>query len=233
MKKKKLLSGSAIFGALLALFLFSGLQKGFCQFDLTGKAGSLTAAEQSVERASSAESQGGEGEVNEELQDYVIHPGDILSVLVWDNPNLSLTVSVRDDGNISYPLIGNIKAGGLTVSDFQKNLTDALANDYVVNPRVVVDVKTRLVKDRFFVYGEVQRPGSFPLEGDIDILKAISMAGGLTDFGSQKVKIVREEDGKRKVIKVNLKALTRAGKVDKRLFIEKNDTVIVERSLFW
>jgi len=239
MSKKTFFYSGAAAVILMAFFSLSVWQRAIAQEEISGQTESLRAAEQGVDMQKAADSQmakqggrGGAQETDEDLEDYIIRPGDMLSVVVWDNPNLSSTVSVRDDGNISFPLIGDIKAVGLTVSTFQKNLTEALSKDYIVSPRLVVDVKTKFSKEKFFVYGEVQRPGSYSLEGEIDVLRAISMAGGITDFAAQKVKLLRDENGKRQVLKVNLRALTRSGKIDKRLFLRKDDTIIVERSLF-
>lgn len=160
------------------------------------------------------------------LEEYIIKSGDILNISVWKHPDLEQSVKVGDNGYISFPLIGNIQAQGLTVSQLKDNISSLLGKDYIVDPLVTITAE----KQNFYIYGEVKTPGSYVLEGKMTLLKAITLAGGLTDFASYSIHIKRKEKGKEKIIKTNIKSiLSDAGK-DILLF--SDDVVIIPRRLF-
>jgi polysaccharide export outer membrane protein len=111
---------------------------------------------------------------------YVIGPLDILSVKVWNQPQLSGFVDVLPDGMISMSLIGEVKADGLTPGQLRDALKTRLS-EFLNNPEVDVQV-TKVNSKRYFVYGGVLRPGEFPLVGTTTIMDALSMIGGFKDF---------------------------------------------------
>lgn len=115
---------------------------------------------------------------------YVIGPLDVLYVRVWNNQNLTGMVDVRPDGMISMALIGDVKADGLTVPQLVDELRMKLA-DYLNSPEVDVQV-TKINSKRFFILGEVGRPGEYPLVSRTTILEALSNAGGFRDTANQK-----------------------------------------------
>jgi polysaccharide export outer membrane protein len=110
-------------------------------------------------------------------QTYHLGPGDHLRVTVYQQPDLSGEFEVDPSGQVSLPLIEPIPAQGLTVRAFQQAVTTKLANGYLVNPRVNVDV---LNYRPFYITGEVNKPGEYPYVAGMNILKAIAMAGGYT-----------------------------------------------------
>ncbi|MCX8043465.1 MAG: polysaccharide export protein, partial [Desulfobacterota bacterium] len=116
-------------------------------------------------------------------QFYVIGCGDRLSIKVWGKENLNTDAIVRPDGKISVPLIGDIQVRGLRVEDLKEEL-DKRFSEYVFEPSVsvtVVDIKSL----KFYVLGEVTRPGEFDLIVPTDILRAIAMAGGFTIYAKK------------------------------------------------
>ena len=112
-----------------------------------------------------------------ERQDYTLGAGDKLKVIVFGHPNMSGEFSVAGDGSVSLPFVGNMKAGGLTIRQFERAVVDRLRPDYLKNPRVSVQV---LNFRPFDIIGEVQRPGSYPYRSGMTVINAVAMAGGFT-----------------------------------------------------
>lgn len=123
---------------------------------------------------------------------YVIHAGDKLGVLVWNQDKLSVKVLVRPDGVITLPLVGDVQVGGLTADGAAKAIAQRL-DGLVVEPRVTVDlVSTRPAS--YSVIGEVNNEGPFPLSVGDGVLNAIAAAGGLNDFANpDEIYVVRQE----------------------------------------
>ena len=151
---------------------------------------------------------------------YLVGPEDVLNIVVWDHKDLTRKVQVSWKGDFSYPLIGKIKADKLTVSQLEKEITQRLSGRYIINPQVTVTVEE--YHRFFYIFGEVEKPGRYPLEAKLTVLKAITIAGGATEKASiNKTKIVREKDGVRKE--------TRAKMGD---MIKSEDVIIVPESFF-
>jgi polysaccharide export outer membrane protein len=108
--------------------------------------------------------------------EYRLGPGDQVRVTVFNEPELTGPYTVGAQGTISYPLVGSIRAGGLTVPEFTSALQTALAT-YVRNPSVSVEVTNYRP---FFILGEVQRPGTYPYSASLTVLNAVATAGGFT-----------------------------------------------------
>jgi polysaccharide export outer membrane protein len=115
---------------------------------------------------------------------YVLGPLDVISVKVWNNPNLSSPLDIGPDGMISLSLIGQVKADGLTAQQLKETLTTRLG-EFLNNPEVDVQV-LKVNSKRYFVYGEVGRPGEFPLIQETTIMDALASVGGFRDFANQK-----------------------------------------------
>ncbi|MBV8185732.1 MAG: polysaccharide export protein [Alphaproteobacteria bacterium] len=110
-------------------------------------------------------------------QGYKLGPNDRLRIIVFGQPTLTGEFTVDGNGMLSYPLIGNIDAGGLTVGELQQAITRKLEPDYPVNPNVSAEVVTRRP---FYVIGEVQKPGTYPYVTQMTALNAVALAGGFT-----------------------------------------------------
>ncbi len=157
---------------------------------------------------------------------YVIGPEDALYIHVWKEDALSRTVSVRIDGNISLPLIHEIKAAGLTPLQLGAAITEKLKGFYE-NPNVSVTV---MKTNSFNVYisGEVKTPGVYKLEEEATILQIIPMAGGFTEWAKQnKILIIRRENGGEKRMAVSYKKAMK-GEPSSTVILKPGDTVIVE-----
>ena len=156
-----------------------------------------------------------EAKTVESAKRYVIGPLDVLSVKVWNQPQLSGFVNVLPDGMISMSLIGEVKAEGLS----PRQLGDALKtrlSEFLNNPEVDVQV-TKVNSKRYFVYGGVLRPGEFPLVGTTTVMDALSMIGGFKDFAKpNKITIQRGTQ----TFHFNYKDFSKGKNMDKNVNIE-------------
>jgi len=158
-------------------------------------------------------------------ENYVIGCEDVLYIHVWKEDALSRTVPVRMDGNISLPLIRDIKAAGFTPLQLEAAITERLKGFYD-NPNVAVTVmETNSFK--VYVSGEVKTPGVYRLRSETSILQIIPVAGGFTEFAKKsKILVIRNENGKETRITVNYKKAVK-GDPNSNLVLKSGDTIIV------
>jgi polysaccharide export outer membrane protein len=131
----------------------------------------------------------------EDISGYKLGSGDKVRVTVFGHEDLSGEFEVDGSGNVSLPLIRNIKAEGLTPRELEQVIADRLSPDYLVNPRVSVEV---LNYRPFYIYGEVTKPGSFPYVNGMTVINAVAMAGGFTYRArTSRVRIIRANDPSR------------------------------------
>jgi polysaccharide export outer membrane protein len=164
--------------------------------------------------------------------DYLVGPGDVLKVTVYDHPDLSSTVRVNNDGTINFPLVDTMQIEGLSVSQVGGRVADALANGYIVNPEVAVFVE-EFRSRKVNVMGQVKNPGLFELRGPISLLELISRAGGLTPDAGETVNITRRSDaaaGQEQLLKVDLKSLTQDGDTGNDVAILDGDSIFVTQA---
>jgi len=124
------------------------------------------------------------------VADYVIGPQDVLSIQVFDQPDLGGKYTVDADGTFSFPLIGRVKAGSLTLRGFERELKERLADGYFRSPQVTVAVE-QYRSQRVFVMGEVRQPGPVSLTGGMTLIEALARAGSTLPTSSGEVSIVR------------------------------------------
>ena len=128
--------------------------------------------------------------------DMPLGPGDMLRISVYGSPDLSLETRVSESGKITYPLIGEIDVGQLTVATAQARIAALLANGgYVKRPQVNI-VVTSVQSQQVSVLGNVNKPGRYPLEGRRNVVDMLALAGGINADGAETVLLVRERDGK-------------------------------------
>jgi len=158
--------------------------------------------------------------------DYVIGPEDVLSIVFWREKDLSADVVVRPDGKISLPLLKDVQAAGLSPDQ----LTDALvkaAAKYVSQPNATVMVK-EINSRKVFVVGQVAKPGTFPLTGDMTVLQAIAVAGDVLEYAkATKITVVRQEGGAEQRFKFNYRDVLKGKDVGQNIRLKPGDTVIV------
>jgi polysaccharide export outer membrane protein len=163
----------------------------------------------------------------ESQNDYVINAGDTLEITTWKEPDLSRTdIIVRTDGKISFPLLNDVQAAGLTAAELKRIIESGL-KEYVELPVVTVNV-TQLGSQKFYVLGEVIRTGEYPLTKDLTVLQAFALAGGFTQWASKKeIILMRKEGGKEKIYRINYNNITKGKDFDQNLKLQADDTIIV------
>jgi len=165
---------------------------------------------------------------------YKLQPSDIITITVHGQPDLTTKTRVASDGNISFPLVGTVKAEGLTVQELELSLKALLEEKYLVSAPVLIFIEEYHPR-QVSVVGEVTKPGKYdmPQEKAMTLVEAIAMAGGFTkDAQIEKVKIMRTENSKQKVITVNVKEITIKGRQDKDVVLKPDDVIVVPESFF-
>ncbi len=158
--------------------------------------------------------------------DRTIKEGDLLEIKVTGHDDLHRKVTVDNAGDIEYPLVKKVGAAGRTLTEFSIEFEQRLA-EYVRYPHVEISFK-----NTFFIYGEVCKPGEYELEGRINVLKAITIGGGFTDFSSHSVNIIRSSSGT-KSIRVNVDSIISGKKGrDALTLIEPGDVIVIPQSFF-
>ena len=158
--------------------------------------------------------------------EYRVGEGDAIQVSVWKEPDLSKTATVRPDGMVSLPLIGEVKVIALTSSEIKDLVTSKLAA-FVVSPIVTVEI-TEIRSRRIFITGEIVRPGTYPLAGPTTVLQLIAQAGGLTPFAKRKsIVILRQENGRPVKYPFNYSEVVHGRTPEQNIALVPGDTVVV------
>ena len=161
-----------------------------------------------------------------EMPDYRIAAEDVLDVSVWREPELQRQVIVRPDGGISLPLVGNIQAAGRTPAELEEAILQKLTT-YIPDAVVTVSV-LELRGLRVYVTGNVRNPGQFEVGRYIDVLQAITLAGGFTPFADKgDVQIIRRVDGREKVLKFNYNQVERGKNLHQNIRLQTYDVVLL------
>lgn len=154
---------------------------------------------------------------------YTIGPADVLQIIVWREPELTRDVTVRFDGMITIPLLGDVSAAGKTPGEVAAALTKGLER-FIQSPRVTVGV-AQAMSARFYVVGQVTRPGDFPLSGRTTVLQALALAGGFRDFAkTDQIILVRQDQT---VVPVNYKRLADGKETSQNVVLRPGDTLVV------
>jgi polysaccharide biosynthesis/export protein len=157
---------------------------------------------------------------------YIIGAQDVLDISVWKEPEVSRVVPVRPDGKISLPLLNDVQAAGLTPSLLAAQLTVSLKK-FVTSPQVTVIVIT-INSQRIYIIGEVTRPGAFSMLPGMNVLQALSSAGGFTPFAKTKsIYVLRMENGKQQKYPVNYKEVVSGKHPEQDILLKAGDTIVV------
>ena len=172
--------------------------------------------------------------------DYLIGKEDILEIIVWGHDDLKRVAPVSLEGMISFPLIGEIRAEGISTVALEKVIAAKLGEGYIVNPQVTATVK-EYKSQRVFVMGEVNQPGTYSVTRENNILFVLSQAGGPTKEAGEELVVIRPgrrvdraltieeaEKAKEQIIQANLRDVL-AGDQKSKITIRDGDTVIVSK----
>lgn len=173
-------------------------------------------------------------------QDYIVGAQDLLTISVFEEPQLSGRFRVDNDGTFTFPFIGRVQAAGQTLRAIEDRLTKALAAGYLKNPQVNVEVD-QYKSQSVFVIGEVRLPGKYPLAGNMSLIEALAQAGSMTSTASNEVLIVHPKERRTTgpimpddtsgadVVRVNIRDL-QSGKLAHNVEIKDGDTIFVPKA---
>lgn len=171
---------------------------------------------------------------NASKHDYLIGPGDGLSVFVWRNPDVSTSVTVRPDGKITTPLVEDLVASGKTPAQLARDIEQALAM-YIKDPKVSVTVTQfkGTFSQQIRVIGEAAQPQALSYSKHMSLLDVMIAVGGLTEFANgNNAKLVRYENGKEKIYQLRISDLLENGDVKANVAVQPGDVIIIPESLF-
>jgi polysaccharide export outer membrane protein len=179
------------------------------------------------------------GQLHGQVNNYVVGPQDVLTIALFDQQDLSGKYTVEADGTFTFPLIGRVTAGGLTLRSVEEALRKALADGFFKDPQVSVAVE-QYRSQRVFVVGEVRTPGTYPLTGDTTLIEALARAGSTTENAAGEALIVRSQtatiDGpilleqpRADVIRVDIKDL-QSGRLSQNAQLQDGDTIFIPRA---
>lgn len=158
---------------------------------------------------------------------YLLQPGDVVEVSVWKEKDLEKQLLVRPDGGMSFPLAGDMKVAGHTTVEVQRAI-EARLSKFVSGATVTVSVM-QINGNQVFVVGKVNRPGAYKLERAVDVMQALSLAGGATDFaGIDDIRIIRRgPDGRQQVFTFAYSDVSRGRHLEQNIVLQSGDTLVV------
>jgi polysaccharide export outer membrane protein len=158
--------------------------------------------------------------------DYVIGPADVLGVLFRYEKDMSGDVTVRPDGKVTLPLLGDIMAAGLQ-PEVLRNSIEKAASTIIRDPNVTVIVRT-INSRKVFITGEINNPGEYPLTAPRTVMQLIALAGGLTEFADgDSITVLRLENGQTKSLSFDYEAVSRGQRLYLNIALQPGDTVVV------
>lgn len=173
-------------------------------------------------------------EVPVSTHEYLVGPGDTLNIIVWRNPEVSMTVPVRPDGKITTPLVEDLPASGKTSSQLARDIEKALAK-YIQDPIVTI-VVTGFVgpySEQIRVIGQATKPQALPYRDNMTLVDVLIAVGGLTTFADgNSASIIRRVDGKQQQFSVQLKNLINDGDMSANVLMRPGDVLIIPESFF-
>lgn len=157
---------------------------------------------------------------------YGLKAGDTLEISVWREADMAREVRVRPDGGISFPLAGDIIVAGQSVEQVRAEL-NARLRKFISEPEVAVAVK-ETGGNTFFVIGKVNKAGEFPMRGSVDVMQALSMAGGTATFAQlSDIKILRRNGNKQEAIPFRYEDVEAGRRLDQNIVLQTGDVVVV------
>lgn len=157
---------------------------------------------------------------------YRVQPGDVLQVSVWKEKDLDLEVLVRPDGGLSFPLAGDIAASGKSIIELRDALSARL-KEFIPDPVVTVAIK-QIGGNHVYVLGKVNRPGEFPFSKPVDVMQALSLAGGTTPYAAlNDIVILRRDNGQVQALRFRYADVERGKGLKQDVVLQSGDTVVV------
>ena len=157
---------------------------------------------------------------------YLLNPGDILRISVWNEEALQQEVLVLPDGTISFPLVGILEVAGRTPLQVQDELKGLLAR-LIPDPEITLTVLA-VEGNSLYIIGKVNQPGRFPMTRPIDVVQALSLAGGFTPYAQQdSIQILRRSGGKQRIIRFDYTQIADGEALESNIILQSGDTIVV------
>lgn len=173
---------------------------------------------------------------------YIVGPGDVLDIQIWDNSDLNRIVEISQDGSFSFPFIGKIITSNLSIFQIERLLINKLSDGYLVAPQVSISV-AEYQNQKVFLFGEIARPGSYILKHHSQLLEIISEAGGFTEQRGTTGIVIRPETGAKKkrptplyeakkseIIQINLDKLISGAEDTSPFYVMPGDSIYISES---
>lgn len=158
--------------------------------------------------------------------DYRIGPGDVLTISVWKNQDLTRQLAVLPDGTFHFPLVREIKAEGKTIVELEELLVTKL-KDFVPEPDLSIGV-TQVNSMVIYVIGKVNNPGRFTINTNVDVLQGLAIAGGLNPFAKEKeITVFRKVEGKTTIFNFNYDEVSEGKKLEQNIMLSRGDVIVV------
>ncbi len=157
---------------------------------------------------------------------YRLGIGDLISISVWQNPELSRQLVVVPDGRIHFPLVGGIFVNGMTLEVLSQELARGLA-PFVLDPEISVSLE-RADSMLFYILGHVNRPGGFPFSKEITVLQALSTAGGMTPYATRdEIRIFRQDGDRSRIFSFHYDEFMKGERMEQNILLKRGDVVVV------
>ena len=157
---------------------------------------------------------------------YTVQPGDKLQVSVWNEPELEREVLVAPDGGIAFPLVGEMSVTGKSIAEVRQEFSERLGR-YIAEPIVTVTV-SEVLGNKIYVLGQVRKPGQYVVNPMVDVMQALSMAGGTTPFASlNDILILRRRGSQQAAIRFRYEDVSSGRNLELNVILESGDVVVV------
>ena len=157
---------------------------------------------------------------------YTIQPGDILRISVWDEPDLQSDVLIAPDGGIAFPLVGEMSVIGKSIAELREDIGERLSR-YISEPIITVTIR-EVLGNKIYVIGQVNRPGEFVVNPMVDVVQALSMAGGTTPYASlNDISILRRRGSQQSSIPFKYGDIASGKNLETNIVLQSGDVVIV------
>jgi polysaccharide biosynthesis/export protein len=157
---------------------------------------------------------------------YIIQPNDLLEIFVWKELDLTREVLVRPDGRISFPLVQDLQAAGISPGELKAQVERKLS-DFLSAPEVTIIVKA-IQSYRIYVLGKVQKPGMITIEKPVTVLQALALAGGFQDFAKdQEMTVIRSYGKENTIFEFNYREVIKGKRTEQNIILKAGDVVIV------
>lgn len=163
---------------------------------------------------------------DEETSRYLVQPSDVLVISVWREPDLLREVTVSPDGWVSFPLVGEVQVENQTLDEVRQKIEVRLG-DFINLPVVNVSLKQSL-GNRVYVIGKVNSPGVFPFAKSLDVVQALSLAGGVSRFADENdIRVIRRSDGGQETFRFRYSQIERGKNLEQNIILRSGDVVMV------